>query len=433
MDVDSPVRTSFTAQFNTLSTLPAQKRASQLPQLLDTIVTTASSDTQESDLIAYLIYILDHDRPISSVNKPTDQLNLLTTRPLLSEFAEKLRALPSNDIRLSVAQTATTLISPRVVSFEEQDTALKFVLSDAQQADDEFAASARTLDSINLTASSRAVSDEEKVKVWVQIARCYLEVDDPVSASTYINRAKQVLHNVKDPTLRLHFYSSSARILDSQKQFLDAANAYHTISYEPLVDEEDRLRTLSVAITCAILAGAGPQRSRTLAKLYKDDRAAECKNFGILEKIFLDRILEAEEISSFAAELPDHQKAKTSDGSTVVEKAMLEHNLLGVSHIYRNIGIEQLGSLLGTDAERAEAYAAQMIQQGRLAGYIDQIDQVIFFTGTPRGGETGSIETGGQELRQWDANVQGLTEEVEKVTTMIQNEFPEFYTANMVY
>ncbi len=33
--------------------------------------------------------------------------------------------------------------------------------------------------------------------------------------------------------------------------------------------------------------------------------------------------------------------------------------------------------MLGVDADRAEAYAAQMIEQGRLSGYIDQIDGLI--------------------------------------------------------
>lgn len=434
MDVDSPVSTSFSQQFNVLSSLPASQRARKCAELLDTVFTNAQPDSIESDLIAYLIFILDNDRPINSVQKPTEPLSLTASRPLLATAAERLGQHSSNDLKLNVAQTAISLIQPRVVSFEEQDSAFKFALAKAQQADDEYAASARTLDSINLTASSRAVSDEEKMRVWVEIARCYLEVEDPVSASAYINRAKQVLHNVKDPATRLYFHSSSARILDSQKQFLDAANAYHAISYDPMIDPDDRLETLSVAMTCAVLAPAGPQRSRTLAKLYKDDRAAEVENYAILENIFLDRILEAEEIANFAAKLPDHQKARTSDGSTVVEKAMLEHNLLGVSRIYRNIGIGQLGALLGTDAEKAEGYAAQMIQQGRLAGYIDQIDQVIFFEGVATGDKSAAAAVaGGKEIRHWDANVQRLAEEVEKVITLIQSEFPEFYAENMEY
>ena len=435
MDVDSPISTKFANQFNAIGSLAAPERVNKCPQLLDEIYSKSDPQSLETDLTAYLIFILDNARPISGVTKPHEPLSLLASRPLLSSFADQLKQCSSNELKLAVAETAIALIQPRVVSFEDQDAALKYVLADAQQADEEYIAAARTLDSINLQASSRSVSDDEKMGIWVRIARCYLEVNDPTQAAGYINRAKQILHRVEDRTQRLLFHSASARVLDSQRQFLDAANAYHTISYDRLIDEEDRLQSLQSAIICAVLAPAGPQRSRMLAKLYKDDRASDVEEHAILEKIFLDRMLEAEEVSKFAAKLQDHQRARTADGSTVVEKAMLEHNLLGASRIYRNIKTDQLGALLGVDAERAEAYAAQMIQQGRLAGYIDQIEEVIFFEGGVGGSgqDVAGVSTGGHELRRWDANVQGLAEEVEKVTTMIQNEFPEFYAAQMVY
>ena len=76
-----------------------------------------------------------------------------------------------------------------------------------------------------------------------------------------------------------------------------------------------------------------------------------------------------------------------------------------------------------------------MIEQGRLSGYIDQIDRLIFFEGEGSGEKkTGHGETVvGRELRKWDANVQSLAEEVERVTTMIQNQYPDFYAENMVH
>ena len=61
------------------------------------------------------------------------------------------------------------------------------------------------------------------------------------------------------------------------------------------------------------------------------------------------------EVGAFAADLKEHQLAKTSDGSTVLDKAVLEHNLLAVSRLYQNISTTALGQLLGVDADRAEA------------------------------------------------------------------------------
>ena len=151
--------------------------------------------------------------------------------------------------------------------------------------------------------------------------------------------------------------------------------------------------------------------------------------------MFLDRLLSPAEIKAFAAKLEPHHLAKTADGSTVLDKAVLEHNLLGASKLYNNIGFDQLGELLGVDAERAEDYAAKMLEQGRLSGHIDQIDRLIFFEGEASGErKTGHAERQvGKELRKWDANVAGLAEEVEKVTTMIQLEYPEFYAAQVVH
>lgn len=37
---------------------------------------------------------------------------------------------------------------------------------------------------------------------------------------------------------------------------------------------------------CAILAKAGPQRSRMLAMLYKDERSSKLEIYSILEKMY---------------------------------------------------------------------------------------------------------------------------------------------------
>ena len=50
-----------------------------------------------------------------------------------------------------------------------------------------------------------------------------------------------------------------------------------------------------MAIACAILAGAGQQRSRILATLYKDERSQQLSSFPILEKMYLERIIKRDE------------------------------------------------------------------------------------------------------------------------------------------
>ena len=408
-----------------LEDTPASKRAHGYNDLLQRIINTSAPDTIASNLITYVQSVLG------------DSVGIVASRPLLAVFVERLGQIPDPDVRIEVGIQAVEAMQPKVVSYEEQDTQIKTILADAYQENEDYVSSAKILQNITLDSSQRAVSENDKAQIWIRITRCYLEEDDPTNALTYLNRVKNVIHAVTDQATRLAFQLSQARISDSQRNFLDASTSYLNISLETIIDEDERLQALSAAIVCAVLAPAGPKRARQLARLYKDDRAQQVEEHAILEKIFLDRVLSPSEVKSFAEKLKPHQMAKTSDGSTVLDKAVLEHNLLAASRLYNNIGIKELGSMLGVEPEKAEVYAAQMIEQGRLAGYIDQIDNYIFFEGESsaegQSQQAGVGAVGAKELRMWDANVQALAEDVERVSTMIQNEHPDFYAQHMVH
>lgn len=405
-----------------LEDVPVAQKTSGYNGLLGQILAQSPPDTLATNLIAYVQSILG------------DSVGIVASRPLLASFADRYATISDADVKIEVGTEAVQAMAPKVVSYEEQDSSIKKTLADAYEQNEDYTSSAKTLQTITLDSSQRAVSEDDKAAIWIRITRCYLEEEDPTNALTYLNRVKNVIHDVQNTQTRLLFQLSQARISDSQRHFLDASNSYLNLSQEPLIDEEERLQALSAAITCAVLAPAGPKRARQLARLYKDDRATHVDEYAILEKIFLDRVLDPHEVRAFGEKLKPHQMAKTADGSTVLDKAVLEHNLLGVSRLYGNIGVSELGVMLGVDAEKAEGYAAQMIEQGRLAGYIDQIDGVIYFEGDAahvEGGRNGVGAVGAKELRMWDVNVQGLAEEVERVTTMIQNEQPEFYALHM--
>jgi COP9 signalosome complex subunit 4 len=66
-----------------------------------------------------------------------------------------------------------------------------------------------------------------------------------------------------------------------------------------VVGEDDLDQALTAAVTCCILAAAGPQRSRVLANLYKDERCARLPVFTFLEKVYLERILRQQEVRAF--------------------------------------------------------------------------------------------------------------------------------------
>ncbi|KAJ4290103.1 hypothetical protein N0V88_006609 [Collariella sp. IMI 366227] len=378
--------------------------------LIEAIKTNPSPNTLTADLRAVVDALF------------ADQLGIIKTRDLIILLIDTIRTLQNPDLSISLGSYLVTLMitSTHSALLLEQTMAIREMIAAAHEANEDFLDAAKALAEIPIETSQLRVSDAEKAAVWIRIVRNYLEVDDSTSAEAYHNKLKNVMHNVDDPELGLHFRLSAGRIQDSNRQFLVACKTYHDLSFSPVIAEEERLHTLSMAIKCAILAPAGPARSRALGLLYKDERSAGLvEEHSILEKMFFDRLLSPAEVDNFAQGLMPHQLAKTADGSTVLAKAVVEHNLLSASRLYSNIGFDELGLLLGLDGNKAEDTTARMIEQGRLSGSIDQIDRIIWFEGGEASGRRG-------EMRRWDGNVQALAEDVERLTDALQAEFPEF-------
>ncbi|KFA49164.1 hypothetical protein S40293_06138 [Stachybotrys chartarum IBT 40293] len=415
------------------------------PKVLEAVGRAESSPS--GDKAAAYEAMLRDIRQLSSPATAIDDLNaiadsffgqalgVVATRAVMGEFVATVRELRDDGLCIAVGDRTLALLASQPSSFLDATATIRELVATAHENREDFLDAAKVLAEIPLDSSQRKVTDEQKARIWIRIVRNYLEVDDPTAAETFINKLKNIMHSVAVPDLQLHFRLSQARIQDSKREFLSASQGYHEISFSPAIADEERLHTLGMAIKCAILAPAGPARSRALGRLYKDERSVQLDEFGILEKMFLDRLLAPQEVDKFAEGLQPHQLATTSDGSTVLAKAVVEHNLLGASKLYSNIRFEALGSLLGLDADRAEETTAKMIEQGRLVGRIDQLDGIVWFEGGEASGEKGSGRAEiivGKEMRKWDANVQSLAEEVETVTNALQKEYPDFVAAHLV-
>ncbi|KAL2110504.1 hypothetical protein VUR80DRAFT_1106 [Thermomyces stellatus] len=403
------------------ATLPESSHAEYYKTLLESIKDYSTRQTAAVDLAAIADAIF------------SASLGIVSTRSLLDTLVTTLRNLENPDLCIEVGARLIELTSSAPTSFPDQIAAVRELVASAHESNEDFAEAARELGAVPLDATQRGLSNTDVARVWVRIVRNYLEVDDTTSAETYVNKLKNIMHTVEDPELELHFLLSQARIRDAKRDFLEAARRYHDISFSKAVAEDERLHTLSMAIKCAVLAPAGPQRSRVLARLYRDERTVGLEEFGILEKMFLNRLLRPDEVEKFAKGLMPHQLAVTPHG-TVLSRAVVEHNLLGASRLYANIRFEALGELLGLGASEAEDTTARMIEQGRLVGRIDQLEGVVWFEKGEGSGVTGSGRAEGvvgKEMRRWDGNIQGISEEVEGVVNALQNEFPDFVAANL--
>jgi COP9 signalosome complex subunit 4 len=158
--------------------------------------------------------------------------------------------------------------------------------------------------------------------------------------------------------------------------------------------------------------------------------------------MFLDHILRPAEIKTFEERLRPHQLAKIAISSndqlastiddddsaepststrrgpsTVLDRAVMEHNLLASSKIYNNITFRGLGALLDLTPRAAETMARKMIEQGRLKGSIDQVDKLIWFDAgreeddaQGKAGGLGDVEqtsedTGAPYTKRWDMQI----------------------------
>ena len=106
----------------------------------------------------------------------------------------------------------------------------------------------------------------------------------------------------------------------------------------------------------------------------------------------------------------------TADSFTIIEKAVIEHNMLASGRIYDNITFTELGSILRLDANKAEKVAARMICEDRLKASIDQTEGLLLF------------DEDRDTLRGWDERIKELCGEVAECVDTIQQSHPHLIT-----
>ena len=182
----------------------------------------------------------------------------------------------------------------------------------------------------------------------------------------------------------------------------------------------------------------------TLRVIYDHRRICEICGDVVTFEMFHDRILRTDEIKDFQETLQPHQLAtialspndrlasavanddddltdpgtsRRTGPSTVLDRAVMEHNLLASSKIYSNITFRGLGNLLDLSPSAAETMARRMIEQGRLKGTIDQVDKLVWFEtisedddAQGKAGGLGDVEqvtedTGAPFTKRWDMQI----------------------------
>lgn len=396
-------------------------------QLKNSLLELSSQSRSQKDTIekykSHLIDILKLNDPqltellqvfISTVLQ--ENVSVVVSRQLISDIASALAQFNPITSKIIAHFTLNNLQS-RAISFEEQVVSIRQHLANVYEAEQEWRSAADALVGIPLETGQKQYSNEMKLEIYLKIAQLYLEDEDPVQAEVYINRAS-LLHKSDNQADKLSvlYKVCYARVLDYRRKFIEAAQKYNELSYYTHVHDTERMEALKHAFICTILASAGRQRSRMLATLFKDERCQQLPTHEILEKMYLDRIIRGPQLKEFSELLAPHQKATTTDGSSILDRAVVEHNLLAVSKLYKNISFEQLGILLDIPPVKAEKIASQMISNGTMNGFIDQIDGFVHFEGQ-------------DVLATFDEQIQGVCLQVNDIIEKIQTHVPEWQPA----
>ncbi|XP_055921922.1 COP9 signalosome complex subunit 4 isoform X1 [Eupeodes corollae] len=341
-----------------------------------------------------------------------EHVSLVISRQILTDVGVQLSKLP-DDISKVVSHFTLDKVQPRVISFEEQVAGIRQHLADIYERNQNWREAANVLVGIPLETGQKQYTVDYKLETYLKIARLYLEDDDPIQAEAFINRASLLQAETQSEELQVLYKVCYARVLDYRRKFIEAAQRYNELSYRSIVEEGERMTALKKALICTVLASAGQQRSRMLATLFKDERCQHLPAYSILEKMYLDRIIRRSELQEFEALLQLHQKASTLDGSSILDRAVFEHNLLSASKLYNNITFEELGALLEIPAAKAEGIASQMITEGRMNGHIDQIAGIVHFENR-------------EVLPLWDRQIQSLCYQVNSIIEKIAAAEPEW-------
>lgn len=343
----------------------------------------------------------------------------MISRQIIAELYEILLTKLPDDVVIRFSMSILEKLNPRVISFEEQVVLIRQNLSRIYERQKNYAEAAQILIGIPLLTGQKEYTSDYKIEIYLRIAKLYLLNNDITNAENNINRASLIQSEVKSESLRVFYKLCYAEFLDYKRKYLEAAQRYIEISHKCLISETERYEVLNNAILCTMLAGACQQRSRMLANLYKDERCQQLPSFKILEKMYLEKIIKNADLQMFASLIKPHQQALTSDGTSVLERAIIEHNLLSASKLYKSVTFKELGALLEVDSEKAEKIASNMITEDRMNGEIDQISNIIIFERT-------------NNLQNFDKQISNLCFHVNDIVDSIGKSFPDWIERSMV-
>jgi len=106
----------------------------------------------------------------------------------------------------------------------------------------------------------------------------------------------------------------------------------------------------------------------------------ENPHYELLNKMFLDKIVYKKDTAELEKTLKAHQQVIVWEKLNVLQKAVIEHNIIAVSKLYENISVTSLAKVLELSDYQCEKLLQAMVGEKRLTAILDQVSGFIDFT-----------------------------------------------------
>ncbi|KAI9587239.1 hypothetical protein GQX74_003086 [Glossina fuscipes] len=303
-------------------------------------------------------------------NMVSGKVNVVVARMTFEKVISKLRRI-SDVIAIDLCEITLERL-PRMYIFDEHIADLIQLIATIVERNGFAREAAATLATLPFNKVSSYNTVPFRFDMYVKIARLFLEADDVGQAETYIKRAAKLLPKITVEKSKISYRMYYGRILERRHQFAEAAKHYIDLSSIPHVSTP----VLQRAIVCTILAPVCQERSILLAQLHQDKRVKNLLAYDIIEKMHLAIVVKRAELQQFESLLQEHHKAIATDGISVFDRAIIEHNVMAYDKVYGIISYEALAAISGTPTDVTELVGTKMIAEGRLEGHVGKSVQL---------------------------------------------------------
>lgn len=139
----------------------------------------------------------------------------------------------------------------------------------------------------------------KKIEDYLLLAELWFDMNDSTNAESFVNKTAHFMHKTQDKELHMRYKRASIRVLDSKREFILAAQGYYALSFSEGIDRDEVTDILRLALTCTLLAPAGPRKARLMAVLHNDIRIKSSQFYELLQKMFMGEVVKREHVTEF--------------------------------------------------------------------------------------------------------------------------------------